>query len=465
MPIRQRIILLFIGLTVVILSAVSISIFYFSSKARTNSIDVRLTNRAITTARLLSREETFDQKLIQKIDSLTTLSLKNKTIQAYDIDNKKVYSYSDLPNDTLHITLATIRMTRLKGKQFFELGQKEVVAYDYKSPEGQFVVFSSAEDFDGKASLQKLVEILFFSFTLGLIFILITAYIFSGRLLQPIKKITAEVEEITAQNLEKRILTSNSKDEWHKLAETLNGLFNRLQESFDMQKRFISNASHELSTPLTSITSQLEVSLQREREAGEYKRVMQSIYHDVRHMSKLTQVLLQFAKASGSEAGLELDLVRLDEIILHLPSEVAKMNTQYNVSIEFINLPDDEEKLLVFGNETLLVTAIKNIVANACKYSPDHKADVLLEVKKGSIVVSVRDRGKGIPESDLNKVFLPFYRVEDNIGSGSGLGLALADRIIKLHKGSIEVNSTLNVGTVFTIYLPMGVVNSHYVVG
>lgn len=458
MPIRQRIILLFIVLAVVIVGSVSVTTYYFSYQARINSIETRLTNRAITTGKFLSRKEIFNDTLIRKIDTLTTLSLKNKTAQAYDNNNNEVYRYSDVPNDTLKISPGILKQTREKGKLFFALGKKEVVLYNYNTPEGKFVILSAAEDFDGKANLQKLLQIILFSFALGLIFIIITAYLFSGRLLLPIKKMTAEVEDITAQNLTRRIHTGSSKDEWYMLAQTLNGLLNRLQESFDMQKRFISNASHELSTPLTSISSQLEVSLQREREAGEYKRVMQSIYHDVHHMSKLTQVLLQFAKASGTEAGLELNLVRLDEIILHLPSEIAKMDKQFSVSIEFGNLPDNPEKLLVFGNETLLVTAIKNIVANACKYSPDHRAAVLLEVKDQNIIVSIQDKGKGIPQSELNKVFQPFYRVEDNIGSGSGLGLALADRIIKLHKGTVDVKSKLNAGTEFKIYLPVAAV-------
>jgi two-component system, OmpR family, sensor histidine kinase ArlS len=99
-----------------------------------------------------------------------------------------------------------------------------------------------------------------------------------------------------------------------------------LQESFELQRRFISNASHELSTPLTSISSQLEVAFQRDREASEYRQTMQSIYQDVSNMSKLTKTLLEFAKASGDPGGIEIHLVRLDEIILRIPAELSKVN-------------------------------------------------------------------------------------------------------------------------------------------
>lgn len=455
MPVRLRITFLFVLLVMIILGLVCVGIYYFSITARASSIKTRLTNRAHTTARLLKQREIFDQRLVQRIDSLTTIALKNKTVEAYDYNNNKIYSYSDMPGDTLHVDQDILDDARVNGTRFFEIGDKEAVAFYYSGNQHRIVVVSAAEDVDGKQSLRTLFKILLVSFLAGNAIVFIAGYFFSARLLQPIKKIASDVEDISAQNLARRIKTGKSKDEWFQLASTLNRLLNRLQESFELQRRFISNASHELSTPLTSISSQLEVSLQRDREAPEYKKVMQSIYQDVRHMSKLTQTLLEFAKASGDPGGLEISLVRIDEIILRLLSEMAKINSNYIVSIEFGNLPEDEESLLVFGNETLLLTAIKNIVLNACKYSDDQKALVILEIEKKILKITISDHGKGIPEAELKTIFQPFYRVEDNVSShGFGLGLSLAERIIKLHKGSIEVRSQLNVGTKFFIFLP-----------
>ena len=117
------------------------------------------------------------------------------------------------------------------------------------------------------------MNILFLSFLIGTSIVVITGYFFSTRLLRPIKKITDDVEEISAQNLTRRIHPGDTRDEWYELTETLNRLLNRLQESFELQRRFISNASHELSTPLTSISSQLEVAMQKERSSEEYKKL------------------------------------------------------------------------------------------------------------------------------------------------------------------------------------------------
>lgn len=454
MPVRLRITLLFVVLVIIILGMVCGGIYYFSYTARKNTIKTRLVNRALTTGRFLAQKEIFNQKLIQRIDSLTTLALKNKTVRVYNYQNKEVYSYSDLPGDTIDIDQKILDDARAKGTRFFTSGNKEGVAYHYSGDNTRLVVISAGEDVDGKQALQSLLNILLLSFWTGVIIVLVTGYIFSSGLLRPIKKITSDVEEISAQYLARRIKTGDTKDEWYQLASTLNELLDRLQESFDLQRRFISNASHELSTPLTSILSQIEVSLQREREAEEYKKNMKSIYQDVLHMSKLFQTLLEFAKASGNAGGLEINLIRIDEIILRLPSEVTKANSKYNVALQFHELPENEESLLIFGNETLLFSAIKNITLNACKYSDDHRATVLLETKENKIVINIADNGKGIPQPEIKNIFQPFYRVEEVSGEGFGLGLSLADRIIKLHKGSIKVNSEINVGTQFSIFLP-----------
>ncbi|HKP32731.1 MAG TPA: HAMP domain-containing sensor histidine kinase [Chitinophagaceae bacterium] len=456
MPVRLRITLLFALLVFIILSIVCTGVYYISYTSRVNTIKTRLTNRAITTARLLSQREIFDKQLVQRIDSFTTISLKNKIVQAYDHQNIKIYDYSDVPGDTLMLEQEILEDARKNKSRYFVSEQKEAVAYYYVDPNSKLVIVSAAEDVEGKQNLHTLRNILLLGFLVGNIFVLACGYIFSRSLLLPIKRITQDVAEISARNLTTRIQTGNSKDEWYHLSHTMNDLLNRLQESFELQRRFISNASHELSTPLTSISSQIEVSLQRERNAEEYRKVMQSIHQDVQHMGKLTQTLLEFAKASGSAGGLNIDLIRIDEIVLGIPALLSRINPDYNVVLEFAELPDQEEKLLVFGNEALLQTAIKNIVVNACKYSGNNQAIVNLSVEEKEIHISVRDKGIGIPEEEFGKIFQPFYRIEEHRTTGGfGLGLSLAERIIKLHRGNIAISSEINEGTTFTVNLPI----------
>jgi len=440
----------------IILGIVCVSIYYFSYTSRLKAIKTRLSNRAITTARLLSKSELFDREVVQRIDSLTTLSLKDKSVQAYNYLNSKIYSYSDLPGDTIDVTADILNNARLRmNGYYFEQGDKEAVAYHYTNPDTRIVVVCGAKDDDGKKNLEHLRTILIFNFLLGIIIASIGGYFFSRRLLRPIKEITSEVAEITAQNLTRRIPTGTVKDEWYQMAVTLNDLLNRLQESFDLQRRFISNASHELSTPLTAISSQLEIALQRKRTPAEFEKIIGDVWQDVQRMNKLTQTLLEFAKAAGNRGGLTINLVRMDEILMELPGILQRQNNLYEVFLKFGDLPENEDELLVFGNSDLLMIAITNIVSNACKYSPDHRAVLSFSIEEKYFVIEISDKGEGIPPQELEKIFQPFYRVDSSRSSaGFGLGLSLAHRIIKLHKGEINVSSELGIGTTFTLRLP-----------
>ena len=169
---------------------------------------------------------------------------------------------------------------------------------------------------------------------------------------------------------------------------------------------------------------------------------------------------MEFATASGAAGGLELNLIRIDEVLMRLPAEMIKQDKAYSVKLEFDQLPEDEEKLLVFGNAELLFTAIRNVVSNACKYSDNRLAKVKIAVAESEIIVSVEDNGKGISENELKNIFHPFYRAENNRTiTGFGVGLPLVKRIIQIHKGQIKVSSIVGKGTIVVISLPVAGTN------
>jgi signal transduction histidine kinase len=455
MPARIRITIFFSVLVAIILSLVGVSVYYFSWSLRIQTVKTRLTSRAITTGRLLSQPDIFSIELIERIDSSTSMIYTNKVIQVYDHKNNKIYAYSQRPEDSIEISAKRLNEARAEGSIFFNTGKKDAVAWHDVNDSAGFVIIAAGEDREGKRSLKHLINILLLSFLGGLVITALSGYFFSKGLLKPVRKIADAINEISAQNFALKINTGKANDEWRYLSDTINALLNRLKESFDMQRRFISNASHELSTPLTSISNQIEVVLQREREAAEYLKVMKSVQEDVLHMGRLTRTLLEFAKASGTAGGIEIAPIRIDEVLLRLPAEMSKLKYTCSVSFEFNDMPAEENKLLVNGNEELLFTAIKNIVINACKYS-DEPAVVKLGTETEKIKIVVQDNGNGIPKAELDHVFEPFYRVNDGkIKDGFGLGLSMARKIIKLHNGEIEVDSDTGKGSTFTIMLPV----------
>lgn len=457
MPVKFRITMFFTAIVFGILGIVCLSIYYFAYNNREHNFNVRLSNRITTTARLLNQDDIFSEDQIRRVDAATSVAMNNKAIQAYDYEGNLVYEYADNKTDTFSISKDIFEAAKKKNKVYFRVSDnRDAIACHYTEGDTPLILVAAAWDPEGKEHLEQLRLILYGCFFGGIIITIACGYVFSNRLLAPIRKIADEVNEITVRNLTKRIRSGERNDEWNYLAQTLNVLLNRLEESFDTQGRFISNASHELSTPLTSIFSQLEVSLQKEREAVEYRKVIQSVLEDVHHLNKLTHTLLQFAKASGTSGGLDIYLVRIDEILLRMPGEMTKLNADYHVKLTFTDLPQEEEGLLVLGNEGLLFSAIRNIVLNACKYSGDHTASLDLSVNKSNIIVSVADKGKGIPSTALDKLFQPFFRVEENRSeAGFGLGLPLASRIVKLHRGEIRVNSIPEQGSTFFITLPI----------
>lgn len=456
MHVRIKITMLFSLLTCILLALFCGAIYYYFYNIQSEHFKIHLTEHAATTANMLNEPGAFDESFIKKTDSIFVTPLQHKTIQVYNSTNKKIYSNSDTPADTLAVNEEILNTARIQKKFFFSTGNREAIAVYDTINQSHPIIIAAAFDTEGMRNLSHLKIILLITFICGNIIALTAGYFFSGKLLNPIRKIADDVKDISAQNLGHRIKSGNAKDEWNYLTETLNELLDRLQQSFELQRRFISSASHELSTPLTSISSQLEVSLQRNREAKEYRGVMQSVYQDVRTLAKLTQTLLEFATVEGIKGGIEINSIRIDEILMQLPCEMKKINPAFLVQLEFEQLPENEERLLVYGNAALLFSAIKNVVSNSCKYSQDHRAIVKLMVRQKNAFIAIEDNGKGIAKNELKNIFQPFYRSEDSKAfSGFGVGLPLVCRIIKLHKGEIKVDSIINKGTTFTIQLPI----------
>jgi signal transduction histidine kinase len=197
----------------------------------------------------------------------------------------------------------------------------------------------------------------------------------------------------------------------------------------------------------------LQVTLQKERTTAEYQAVLQSIQEDVEQMRQLNKSLLEIAR-TGSQGSIELNDLRVDELLLKVIADIRRIHESFEVELQFHNMPEEEKQCMVFGNFDLLYIAFKNIIENGCKYSPDKTSLVRVEFEKERIIIRVMNRGDIITEEEAAQIFQPFFRganAGDN--EGFGLGLPLAKRIIGLHKGTIGVQSGEE-GTIFSITLP-----------
>lgn len=466
MQIKYRITLVFSLIVTVILFLFCVALYLFSYQDMVERFNDRLLNKAHSTLDLILSPK-FGHDIIQMINETSPSSLEKKSVYVLDYMHGRNFVFNDKGIGPMKITDNVINKVTKGRPYYYKDGDRDAVALEYVDKKNNYVVVVAAYDQDRANWLSKLKLILVVCMLLSIFIVIFTGYVFSLGLIRALSEFTHKIKHISSEKFSLRLETGKGKDELQQLAITINDLLDRLQSSFNLQRRFIDNASHELSTPLASIASQMDVALQRERSSEEYKKALLSINDDVKRLSMLVRSLLEIAKVSGSMGGTELTSVRIDELLMRMPADLKKISPMYDVNIKFDELPENESALIIYGNEHLLYSAIKNIVHNACKFSEDKRAELVLSFTGSDIVIVIKDKGPGIDEHDMKHIFQPFYRSHrtQSYVSGAGLGLSLAQRILGLHKGTIGVESKIGEGTNFIINIPMEVAEPEAAVG
>lgn len=465
MTIRYKIQLLFVALVSAIITLLGISVYYLFGLERRESFRAHLRSRASYSAQLYAL---LGDSAYARLTAGGSGYLPRRTIAVFPGDRPPRYQFydTDRPADSadrqpITLTPAVRAALDRSGESYFDIGDREAVALrrgnavrGRATPNPTTItVVVAAYDAEGLARQKELLQILLASIPISILLTALAGALFSRRLVRPLTTMIGEVNEISSSNLAQRIDGSENKDELGQLAATFNRLLERLEEAFEAQKRFISNASHELSTPLTSLSSQLQVALQRDRSEHEYRQVLTSVHEDVLQMRRLTRSLLDLAKANAGGVP-DLANVRVDEVLLKIAADIGRHQRAYTVELHYGEFPDDERDCLVFGSYELLYSAFRNIIENGCKYSVDQTVAVHLDYAGGSIVVRIVSTGNPVKPEEYDKIFEPLYRSGQTKGrEGFGLGLSLARSIIRLHKGTLEVDSNAR-HTEFTANLP-----------
>jgi len=263
--------------------------------------------------------------------------------------------------------------------------------------------------------------------------------------------LSKKMRMISSKNLDERITTVKSQDEIGELAQTFNGLLDRLNKAFKRERQFIGDVAHELKTPITTLRSSFEVTLQKERSNDEYKKI---IKESIAETGKITNTIKNILELAWTEAPDEnqKEIFDLSLLLEELVEIAQKLAVKKKIKISFSILPN----IKISGCRDRLGRAILNIIDNAIKYTPDEgKVEINLEKEKDQAIVVVKDTGPGIEEGELENIFDRFYRGSKTKKIfGAGLGLAIAKSTISIHKGEIKVVSHLGEGTVFFVFLP-----------
>lgn len=278
----------------------------------------------------------------------------------------------------------------------------------------------------------------------------LSTYFLLGRALEPLQRLSGEIGEMTERELSQRIEGYPAQDEIGSLAESFNRMLARLDKAFSEQKRFSSDAAHELKTPLAVIKTNLDVlRLDDAPDVEEYEKTLGVVERQTNRMMKLVDGLFAMTSQRGYELDENVDFDRMfGDIIAELEPRIREKNLEVVLY---------RGGLQTMGNVVMLTRAFSNLVENAVKYHVENGRIVIRTESDGVWdIITVADNGIGIPPEKLEWIFKPFYRADESRSQteGAGLGLAIVSEIIAGHGGSISAKSG-NGETVFTVLLPV----------
>ena len=399
-----------------------------------------------------TKKNSFDNEVAEKSveNSARILILDNKGFVVKDsnkIEEGKLYAIPEVISALNGLDVANLR------------DDEEAIyatAYIEDDDSKKIGVVLLVSSFQQVNALIDNVRSKWFLVTLGICIIVACIVFFTTQVfIGPLKNILKVIKKITDGQLHQRIIVEGN-DEYFQLGEAFNNMTEQLESIETSRQEFVSNVSHELKTPLSSIKVLSEsILLQEEMPIEMYREFLRDINSEVDRMTNIINDLLELVKLDHKEAGLNIkenDIKKMTEDIIKRLYPLAERK---NIEI----LYENNKNMIIEGDEVKLTLALSNLVENGIKYTPEGgTVKVTVDGDHQNCFISVQDTGIGISEEEQSKVFKRFYRVDktrDRETGGTGLGLAITHSSIMLHNGSIKINSKENEGATFIVRLPI----------
>jgi heavy metal sensor kinase len=278
-------------------------------------------------------------------------------------------------------------------------------------------------------------------------------YFLARRSLAPVAAMGKQAERIGAVNLHERLEVRNANDELGRLAQTFNDLLDRLDQSFERQRRFISDAAHELRTPVSILRGEAEVALsQVSRSPEEYRESLAVLHEEAQRLARVVEDLFTLTRADAGEYRLAQNDFYLDELVADCVRATRALAQAKNITL----VAATAEEMPVRGDEDLLRRMILNLLDNAIKYTPaGGSISVACDSARDGYELSVTDSGPGIPVDMQSRIFERFFRADRaRSRTGAGLGLSIARWIAEAHLGRIELVRSDATGSKFSVRIP-----------
>jgi two-component system OmpR family sensor kinase len=292
----------------------------------------------------------------------------------------------------------------------------------------------------------------------GLALAAVGGYFLTQKTLAPVAEMGVKASHITAANLHERLPIKNPSDELGRLASSFNGLLDRLDRSFDRQRRFIADASHELRTPVAILSGEAEVALsQGARSADEYRESLAVLHQEAKRLARIVEDLFTLTRADSGQYQLSPTDFYLDELMGSCVHSARTLALAKNTALSF----SASGELPIRADESLLRRLFLNLIDNAVKYTgPEGRITVEARAVAAGYEVAIADTGPGIPQELHSRIFERFFRVDPSRsraaqnGGGAGLGLSIARWIAEAHHGRLELIRSDSNGSTFAVFLP-----------
>lgn len=407
---------------------------FFENLARTASL----------TAMFYLEEDELSTKDYKRIEKKFINASADQEIRLYDKAGKIHYGEAD--PDT-NITIKVLKTIRAKNQYNFKVGDAFYHAIYYRDNQGSFSIIIKAKNGVLSAQENELIKILLIAFFIGVIVIVVVSYYLSRMAYSPVRHIIEQVKTIDMTGQKHTLTYQQTKDELEDLFKEFNGMLKKVYDNIQIQKNFISHASHELKSPLASIVGNLEVLLQREREIQEYKNVSESILNDANRLEKVLQNLLILAGLDRKNDEVK-NIERIDEILWEVLDILAVDYKDTKINLKW-DLPQADMELLNYPCVSIQIyIALYNLVENAAKFSNGKPVDITVKTLNGQLFLQIVDKGIGIDPKDLDQIRQPFYRGTNTLRiKGNGLGMAIAEKILENHNIQLSIDSEVGKGT------------------
>ena len=478
--IRTRLTLWFTGVLAVILIGFAVSVYLFLDYATSRQTDNTLQQIAATFAAAVKNEQTDAEEKdapqsVEHLDAvreaMNDLRFRNYTIFVADQKGKITLTGNQISgrrilDDAQMEKLAADFLVSGKEDTFFQLPEKKfhsrVFARRSVSADGeQFYIFVAHSLDEDEEFLRGFRNVLLVSVPLLLIVVSLGGYFLARKTLAPVAAMSETAAKIGATNLHERLPVKNEKDELGSLAQVINDLLERLENSFETQRRFMADASHELRTPLAIVRGEAEIAVSKKDRPNEELYESLDIVHDEsRRLTRIVEDLFTLARADSGHFKTNFKEFYLDELVADCLRKVRVLADKRNVSL---NLETFGE-MPMRGDENLMRRLLMNLLDNAIKYNREDDAgqvSVRGEKQANFYRITISDTGAGIPEEHQAKIFERFYRADlarsrqGTTTSGAGLGLSIAQWIAEIHHGVIELLSSNENGSTFAVTFPV----------